>query len=65
MLNVDEELVINATHLRISLRKKGWQLGLSDAIIAATAIQHGLILLTTDGDFDRVPLLQTENWRRP
>src|SRR5437870_382645 len=29
-----------------------------DTLIAATAIEHDLILVTTDGDFDRVPGLK-------
>ena len=62
-VDVYEEDVLEGTRLRVSLRKQGWQLDLSDAIIAATAIRSGLILLTTDRDFDGVPLLRTEDWR--
>jgi predicted nucleic acid-binding protein len=29
-----------------------------DALIAATAVEHGLTLMTIDTDFERVPLLK-------
>lgn len=51
-----------AAELQISLRKKGWQLDTVDALIAATAIQHNLVLLTTDKDFRAIPQLPQENW---
>lgn len=51
-----------AAELRIDLRKRGWQLEALDALIAAVAIRHDLILLTKDRDFRAVPQLQTENW---
>jgi predicted nucleic acid-binding protein len=31
-----------------------------DTLVAATAIEHGFILVTTDSDFQRVPGLKTE-----
>jgi predicted nucleic acid-binding protein len=36
----------------------------NDAWIAATALEHGLILVTDDADFGRVPDLIVENWVR-
>lgn len=36
---------------------------LIDAIIAIAAIRYGLILLTTDRDFQRIPDLRRETWR--
>jgi tRNA(fMet)-specific endonuclease VapC len=56
---VDAEM---AASLRTSLRKRGWQLGLTDALIAAVALRNDLIVLTTDGDFRQVPELKRENW---
>jgi toxin-antitoxin system PIN domain toxin len=38
---------------------------LSDAHLAALAIEHGLILCSTDGDFARFPGLRWENPLRP
>jgi len=51
-----------AADLQISLRKRGWQLGSMDALIAAVALRYDLILLTADKDFSEVEGLTTENW---
>lgn len=51
-----------AAELQAMLRQRGWQLETVDALIAAVAIRHDLILLTKDRDFRAVPQLQTENW---
>ena len=42
-----------------SVRQSGITVGDVDLFIAATAIYHGLILLTSDSDFQRVENLQT------
>ena len=51
-----------AAELRVSLRRKGWQLATNDAVVAALALRYNLTLLTTDRDFQSVPDLLTENW---
>lgn len=51
-------------HLQIQLRRQGWQLGTVDALIAAVALRHGLILLTTDKDSSVIPALNQQNWSR-
>ena len=53
-----------ATDLRISLTRKGRQLGLVDSFVAVVALRYGLTLLTTDKDFLAVPNLTQENWAR-
>lgn len=53
-----------ATDLRISLMRKGRQLGLVDSFVAVVALRYGLTLLTTDKDFLAVPNLTQENWAR-
>ena len=53
MLNIDDEIVANT----ISLRKQ-FKIKLPDAIIAATAISHNLILLTHNTtDFTKIQKL--------
>jgi len=52
-----------AVGLQLSLRAKGRQLEMADALIAAIAIRYDLILLTQDGDFDPITQLKRENWR--
>ena len=56
---VDAEL---AADLRITLMRKGRQLGLVDSFVAGIALRHNLTLLTTDKDFLAVPNLKQENW---
>jgi predicted nucleic acid-binding protein len=58
----DESDGIAAAMLQVVLRRQGWQLKTVDALIAAVAIHHDLILLTTDRDFLAVSALQCENW---
>ena len=54
----DEEDAYLAAELQVSLRRRGRQLETVDALIAATALHHGLLLLTSDKDFDSVPDLK-------
>lgn len=59
---VDEADAETAAGLQAMLRKKGWQLETADALIAATALRYGLILLTADKDFSAIHDLKHENW---
>lgn len=61
-LIVDEADAMNAASLQAMLRRQGWQMQTVDALIAAAALRYDLTLLTTDGDFARVPALVVENW---
>ncbi len=61
----DETDAVAAADLQITLRKRGRQLATVDALIAAIALRHHLILLTTDRDFQAVPNLAQENWMSP
>jgi tRNA(fMet)-specific endonuclease VapC len=55
-----------ASQIRAILRSQGQPIGPYDVLIAATAVQHQLIMVTANQrEFDRVPGLQTENWRNP
>ena len=59
---LDEQDAEYAVDLQLSLRSRGRQLEMADALIAATAIRYDLTLLTTDGDFLPIPKLKIENW---
>ncbi len=61
----DGEDAETAANLQVTLRQKGRQLAVMDALIATVALRYDLTLLTTDRDFEAVPLLNTENWIRP
>jgi predicted nucleic acid-binding protein len=59
---VEEQDVVQSVELRIFLRRRGRQIGLVDAVLAAIALRYNLVLLTADRDFDAVPELPHENW---
>ena len=55
-----------AAQVRAVLKSQGQPIGAYDVLIAATALQHSLLMVTANQrEFDRVPGLQTENWRQP
>jgi tRNA(fMet)-specific endonuclease VapC len=46
------------------LRRAGTPIGTSDRLIAATALEHDAVVVTSDvRDFMRVPGLIVEDWR--
>lgn len=53
-----------AAKLRYDLRVTGQPIGAYDILIAATALAHATILVTSnEREFQRVPNLTMENWR--
>jgi predicted nucleic acid-binding protein len=50
-LDTDKSLFEKAAQFGFQLRRKGFTIPLTDLIIAAHAIQHGLILATSDPHF--------------
>jgi len=57
LLAVDEDTADCYSRIVIELRKMGTPIPSNDAWIAASALQHGLEILTTDPHFRRVPML--------
>ena len=55
VLGVDEETVPPYAAIHDELRRRGSPVGHNDMWIAATAYQHGLRVLTLDGDFKKIP----------
>ncbi len=50
--------------IRATLKSQGQPIGAYDLLIAATALQHNLIMVTSNQrEFERVDNLQIENWR--
>lgn len=45
---------IDAARLRNACRRQGVQVGTIDALLAQTCIRYGLLMLTTDRDFDHI-----------
>ena len=61
----DEGDAHSAAELQLVLLKRGRRLATVDALIAAVALHHNLVLLTADRDFDPIPDLRRENWLAP
>jgi len=61
--NINKLDAEQSAKLRVTMRKRGWQLGIIDSFIAVIALRNNLHLLTTDGDFKAIPNLKIENWR--
>ncbi|MEM6868674.1 MAG: type II toxin-antitoxin system VapC family toxin [Cyanobacteria bacterium P01_C01_bin.121] len=54
-----------AAQIRAVLKSQGQPIGAYDILIAATALQHDLIMVTANQrEFERVANLQIENWRQ-
>jgi predicted nucleic acid-binding protein len=51
LLAPDRRDHIEAAELRNTCRRKGLQVGTVDALLAQLCVRHGLLMLTTDGDF--------------
>ena len=61
-LPIDWDDAARAADLQTAQERRGRQLELPDALIAAVALRHDLTLLTADRDFEGVPGLRIENW---
>ncbi len=55
MLEMTAQTWVSAANLSSELRKKGITLPMSDIIIAAVAIEHGLTVMTVDDHFQQIP----------
>ncbi|GET41434.1 type II toxin-antitoxin system VapC family toxin [Microseira wollei] len=55
-----------AAEIRAILKSQGQPIGAYDVLIAATAVQlyHLVMVTANQREFDRIPGLQTENWRQ-
>lgn len=58
----DIEIIEKACEIHAALKRKGTPIQDADVLIAATAITHGLILVSNDSDLLRVEGLSLENW---
>lgn len=57
VLKITEETALRYAEVDVYLRKKGRPIPRNDIWIAATALEHGLQLITLDGHFREIPLL--------
>ena len=58
LLEIDESVASAWADLRAALRDAGRRMGVNDSWIAATAIAHGLPVVTQDDDYVDVPGLE-------
>ena len=65
VLPLSDEIVVTASDIYADLYRRGALISDADILIAATAITHGLVMVTdNEKHFDRIPDLQIENWAR-
>ncbi|MGD1931269.1 MAG: type II toxin-antitoxin system VapC family toxin [Leptolyngbyaceae cyanobacterium] len=65
MLPFSNDEAEQAARIRAVLKSQGQPIGAYDVLIAATALQHDLIMVTANQrEFERVANLQLENWRQ-
>ncbi len=61
----DRAAARQTVRLRAALKSKGTPIGAYNALIAGTALAHGLILVTSNSsEFERIDGLSLEGWRR-
>jgi tRNA(fMet)-specific endonuclease VapC len=66
IVRFDSDVATCAAEIRARLKAAGTPIGAYDVLIAATALQHELIMVTANTrEFVRVVGLQLENWRLP
>ena len=64
-VTVDSDVAATAALLRADLRKQGLPVGPYDLLIAATALTHGLTVVTHNTlEFSRVEGLNLEDWQQ-
>lgn len=62
IISADRSITERAAQYRADLLRQGTSVGHFDLLIAATAEQNDLTLVTNDGDFSRIAGLRLENW---
>lgn len=63
-LPFDEADARATANIRAALKVRGQPVGAYDALIAGTALAHGLIVVTSNvGEFQRISGLKVEDWR--
>ena len=66
VLPLTDKVVIQATDIYADLYQRGQLISDADILIAATAMAHGLILVTENiAHFQRIPRLNITSWRTP
>jgi tRNA(fMet)-specific endonuclease VapC len=65
VLPLTDAIVVRAAEIYAALRQRGEPVGDADILIGASALEHGLEVVTNNEDhFRRIPGLQVANWLR-
>ena len=65
VLPLTDEVVVRAADIYAALKQRGEPIGDADILIAATALDRGLAVVTNNEDhFRRISGLAVENWLR-
>lgn len=63
ILPLTDEIVVRAAEIYADLYRRGELIGDADILIAASALEHGLGVITNnEGHFGRITGLRVENW---
>lgn len=63
ILPLTDDIVVRAATIYADLRRRGLLISDADILIAATGLEHGLIVVTNNEDhYQRVEDIQLENW---
>jgi tRNA(fMet)-specific endonuclease VapC len=66
VLPITDEIIVRAADLYADLKRRGELISDADLIIAATALVHGLVLVTTNtAHFRRIDGLALDCWTQP
>lgn len=66
ILSLDENIINRAAGIYADLHQRGQLIGDADILIAATGIEHGLVVVTNnENHLRRVTGLPVENWLKP
>ncbi len=64
VLPLTDEIIVQAADLYAFLHQEGQLISDADILIAATALEHNLVMVTENVDhFRRIPSLTIESWR--
>lgn len=61
-LPIDQEIARTFASILSEARMKGRRPKTMDVWIAATAVRHGVIVITRDADFEQIPGVQIQRW---
>ncbi len=63
VLSLTDAIVVRAATIYADLYRRGLLIGDADILIAATASEYGLTVVTNNGQhYNRIPGIQLENW---